>query len=398
MPADPAHVALLRLTLTPGLGPTLIARLLERFGSPEAALGASPALLAEVRGIGRGRSAELAGAMGDSADDARRELDRCDAAGVRIVARDDAGYPPLLRAVPDAPPILYLRGSFAGAGADAYPVAIVGSRRCSHYGLEQAELFAGVLARSGLTIVSGGARGIDTAAHRGALRSDGRTAVVLGCGLGHCYPPENAELFDRAAERGCVLSELPFDSPPQAENFPARNRLISGMALGVLVIEAAERSGALITARMAAEEHGREVMALPGRVDAPTSAGTNGLIRAGGAALVTSPADVLETLRPAADHRHGGTFEARYSLFEPEAEPAQAPAAAALGSASPEHERILAALAEPMTPDALARATGLSASALRAAITLLEIQGRVRRQGSLLARRSEDPKKTQQPG
>lgn len=384
---------LLRLTLTPGLGPVLIARLLEAFGSPTAALGASPKLLERIRGIGPAKSAAIARGFRETDALADEELALAEKLGVALVPRDDPGYPPLLRQIPDPPPLLYVRGRFRPDEPDRYPVAIVGSRDCTAYGLEQSARFAGVLAAAGLTVVSGGARGIDTAAHRGALRAGGRTVAVLGCGLARCYPPENESLFNEVAASGAVISELPLRTNPDADNFPARNRLISGISLGVIVIEAGRRSGSLITARMAAEDHGREVMAVPGRVDSPSSLGTLELIRDGGAALVTGPGDVIATLETPARHAHGGTHADRYAdpaaapepLFEPDhPEP---PAAAPALAATPAQAAILRALAEPLTLDELARATGLDPATLRAEVTVLEIQRRVHRQGSRIGLR-----------
>jgi DNA processing protein len=387
---------LLRLTLTPGLGPILVGRLIEMFGSPGAALGASPRELERVRKIGPGKSVAIARGFKESAALAEKELELAARLGVRLVAQDDPAYPPLLKHLPDAPPLLYIRGDLRPADLDHYPVALVGSRRATAYGIEQAERFAGVLAAAGLTIVSGGARGIDTAAHRGAMRSGGRTVAILGCGLAECYPPENADLFARITSAegpgGAVLSELPLRAPPEADNFPARNRLISGMCLGVIVIEAGRKSGSLITARMAAGEHNREVMAVPGRVDSAASIGTHELLKEGAAALVTDPADVLAILETPARHAHGGTHEYRYAhdpraageLFaERGAEAEEAP-----GLPLTEAQRsIIAALQEPQTVDELIRATGLSAHALRAEVTILEIQRRVVRKGSQLSRR-----------
>lgn len=378
---------LLRLTLIKGLGPMLIARLVEALGSPSRVLTASPAQLASVRGIGQTTASRIASSLQPSEQLALEELALAKAQGVQIVATHDRAYPEPLRTIPNAPPILYVRGSLAPEEQHLWGVAIVGSRRCSQYGIEQAERFAGVLAGAGLTIVSGGARGIDTAAHRGAIRSAGRTIAVMGCGLCHCYPPENRELYDQIAGQGAVVSELPMNSSPQAENFPARNRIISGMALGVLVIEAGDHSGALITARQAAEVQNREVMAVPGRVDSPCSIGSHELLKKGGASLVTEPGDVLEILRTPARHQALGTFQSRYAdksdseLFA-SARPQPSTEPPTLGT--PTQQRILASLTEPKTIDQLAAATQLTLEQLRGEVTLLEIQRRIRREGARL--------------
>lgn len=380
---------LLRLTLIKGLGPMLIARLVEALGSPSRVLTASPAQLASVRGIGQTTASRIASSLQPSEQLALEELALAKAQGVQIVATHDRAYPEPLRTIPNAPPILCVRGSLAPEEQHLWGVAIVGSRRCSQYGIEQAERFAGVLAGAGLTIVSGGARGIDTAAHRGAIRSAGRTIAVMGCGLCHCYPPENRELYDQIASQGAVVSELPMNSSPQAENFPARNRIISGMALGVLVIEAGDHSGALITARQAAEVQNREVMAVPGRVDSPCSIGSHELLKKGGASLVTEPGDVLEILRTPARHQALGTFQSRYAdksdseLFA-SARPQPSTEPPTLGT--PTQQRILASLTEPKTIDQLAAATQLTLEQLRGEVTLLEIQRRIRREGARLTR------------
>jgi len=391
----PQHVVdILRLTLTPGLGPITIARLLERAGSPAAACAASEAFLRSLPGLGPAKSAAIALALRDSAPLADAELALADRLGVHLLARGGAGYPPLLADIPSPPPLLYVKGRLLPDDADRFAVGIVGSRGPSAYGIEQSARFAGVLARAGLSIISGGARGIDTAAHRGALAAGGRTVAVLGCGLAHCYPPENAELFEAVVASGAVVSELPLGTSPQPENFPARNRIISGLSLGILVIEAGQRSGALITARLAAEDHGREVMALPGRVDSPASRGTLDLLKSGGAALVTDPGDVLAILESPAHHQHRGTHTARYAApaspqDDAESAPPPAlfdPAPARPSTLSPTQTSILDALDEPSTLDQLGILTGLDSARLRTELTILEVQRRVVREGLRLRR------------
>ncbi len=215
----------------------------------------------------------------------------------------DEQYPAMLRSIPDPPAVLYLRGELQPR--DLHALAIVGSRKCSYYGREQAERFAAILSAAGMTVISGGARGIDSAAHRGAIsHPEGRTIAVLGSGVDVPYPPENEKLFEQiAGGRGAVLSEYPLGAPPVAENFPRRNRIVSGMSRGVLVVEADVRSGALITARQANEEQGRTVFALPGRVDNALSVGPHQLIR-DGAILVTQLSDILDDLTPFPEDVH----------------------------------------------------------------------------------------------
>lgn len=401
---DSATRALLRLTLTPGLGPVLIGRAVQEMGSYEAAADATEPALRRIRGVGEERARAIAEGLRASNASADAELRLADTLGVTLVPMHDPAYPPLLKQLSDAPPLLYVRGRIEPDSGDRYPMAIVGSRSCTAYGVEQSERFGAALAQCGLTIVSGGARGIDTAAHRAAVRVKGRTVAVLGCGLAHCYPPDNTDLFETIAEsHGAVVSELPLNTPPNAENFPARNRIISGMSLGVLVIEAGRRSGALITARVAAEEHGREVFAVPARVDSASSAGSLDLLKAGGAALVTHPDDILQALESPARHAHQGTHEARFkpmqgqlgfAVAQAEAErettTATRPAAATPRDAAltPEQHQILAALTEPRSLDDLARIVSRDVGALRADITVLEIRRRLERRGAMLVARS----------
>jgi DNA processing protein len=214
------------------------------------------------------------------------------AAGCHIVTQADASYPPLLKTIEDPPPVLYVKGDWS----DPMPpgIAVVGSRRPSTYGKVVAEQLARGLAECGIVVVSGLARGIDSVAHVNALESGGRTIAILGCGLSHMYPPENRRLAERISHQGAVVSEFPMATKPDRLNFPLRNRTISGLSLGTLVVEAGERSGALITAQWALDQ-GREVFAVPGNVTAPTSRGTNRLIKMG-AKLVERVDDILEEL------------------------------------------------------------------------------------------------------
>lgn len=395
---------LLALTLVPGMGPVRIARVLEAFGSYERVLAASAAELARVPGIGNKIARAVLTGLRDADAGVQRELEEIARAGAGLVTLADDDYPPLLRQIPAAPPVLTVRGLLLPNDLDRYPIAIVGSRGCTHYGIEQAARFAGALARSGLTVVSGGARGIDTAAHKGALDAGARTIAILGCGIARCYPPENAALFDRIADgSGAVISELPALTGPNAENFPARNRVISGLSLGVLVIEAGRKSGALITARHAADDHGREVMGVPGRVDSDASAGTHDLLRQG-AHLVCDPADVIAVLEGHARHLHAGTHEARTNdpsrrppgLFVPAPIPdGGASPPPGLGQRTPRPElgdltdlqrTLLDALSRARTADELAEHADIDAGRVRAELTMLELAGRVRRAGSRFER------------
>jgi DNA processing protein len=280
----------LKLRNAGGVGPVTFAALHKHFGSVEKIIGASVWELTKVDGIGN-KTAEQIARTRDKFD-AKAEIELANKLGVSIINCDDARYPAVLKSICDAPPILYVKGAFVRQ--DAMAIAIVGSRRSSFYGQEQAGRFAHLLASSGFTIVSGMARGIDTSAHKGALTAKGRTIAVQGCGLRHIFPPENKELFEEIASSGVCISELPLDYEPRSENFPPRNRIIAGLSLGVIVVEAMERSGALISAK-AALEYSREVMAIPGKIDSPLSKGSHQLIKEG-AKLVDCVEDVMEAL------------------------------------------------------------------------------------------------------
>jgi DNA processing protein len=280
----------LQLVQTQGVGSVIFGRLFEHFGSVETILGASAESLAKVEGIGRIISEKIVQSRGKF--DADKEISLADKSGVCIINISDSRYPVLLKKIYDPPPVIYIKGDIGPS--DNLAVAIVGSRGCSHYGSEQASRFAHLLASAGFTIVSGMARGIDSAAHSGALSANGRTIAVQGCGLARIFPPENKELFVKISQNGACVSELPMEYEPLSENFPPRNRIIAGLSLATIVIEAMPRSGALITAR-AAMENNREVMAVPGRADSPLSKGPHKLIK-DGAKLVESVEDVIETL------------------------------------------------------------------------------------------------------
>lgn len=290
-PPDPEDVlAEVRLSCVRGVGPLLRGRLVEALGSAGRVLAEHPTALQQVRGVG----AKLAEAIASAPSEAEtvRMLDEAAEHGIRVLTLGDGEYPPALREIPDPPPVLYCRGAIEPE--DQRAVAIVGTRRATRYGLRQTELLARDLALAGVTVVSGLARGVDGVAHRAALEAGGRTIAALAGGLLKIYPPEHGRLADAVAGRGALLAEAPPPMPPLSGSFPQRNRIISGLSLGVLVIEAAERSGALITARHAAEQ-GRDAFALPGQIDNPQSMGCHRLIQEG-AKLVTCVDDILEEL------------------------------------------------------------------------------------------------------
>ena len=288
-------LASLRLAHARYVGPVTYRKLVRVFGSAEASLAAPRERLLEVPDINERAADGIAEARRDPW--AEEEQARVRARGVKLLTLDDPSYPLALLSTYDPPVVLYVHGELVPE--DALAISIVGTRHCSHYGRSQAEKLAAGLAAAGFTVISGLARGIDSAAHAGALSVDrGRTVAVLGNGIGVVYPPENKKLYERitgAPPRGAALSELPLDSPPDAQHFPRRNRIIAGMSLGTVVVEGAETSGALITARFAVDMD-REVFAVPGSVESPNSRGPHRLIKAG-AKLVDDVEDILDELR-----------------------------------------------------------------------------------------------------
>lgn len=283
--------ALIALNCIPGIGAMTVRRAIERLGSAAAAFACSEEALLSVPGVGPERARLI---CSDDGTSAARELGIAKSCGARLVTWDDPEYPALLKTIADPPLVLYVAGSLAGASAPA--VAIVGTRHASIYGRQVARQFAAGLAAAGYTVVSGLAEGIDTEAHRGALEAKGKTFAVLGGALDKLYPKSNAPLARSiVTSGGAVLTEYPFGRQPDAQTFPMRNRIVSGLCRGVLAVEAPLKSGTLITVSQALEQ-GRTVMAVPGPVNSPSSQGTNRLLR-NGAKLVTSVDDVIEELQ-----------------------------------------------------------------------------------------------------
>jgi DNA processing protein len=349
-----------RLSLVSGVGPLLRKSLLERFGSPAAVLAAGKDGLQSVNGIGPKIAARIVAAKDEI--DAEAELRLAAEHGIDVLTEADDRYPRPLHEIHDPPGVLFRRGK--ADPQDEMAIAIVGTRHATRYGLAQAERLAGSLARVGFTIVSGLARGIDAAAHRGALDAGGRTMAVLASGVLSIYPPEHAQLANEITQRGCLLSEAAPRMMPISGAFPQRNRIISGLTLGTIVVEAADRSGALITARHAYEQ-GREVFALPGPVDSRMSRGCHALIK-DGAKLIETVDDVLAELGPLANHieREDGTL-------------VTSPAELTLNEVE---QRVLAAIdTSPTSIDAVADASGLPIHRVLSTISVLEMRRLVRR-------------------
>lgn len=369
----------LQLSLTQGIGPITLGRLIESLGSSEKAARASLADLQSIEGIGSTKATKIHRSLQGSQAAAEAEIAKADSLGVQIVCPDDPLYPLLLRSIPDPPAVLYVKGTLEPRDLNAF--ALVGSRKCSYYGREQSERFAALLAGAGFTITSGGARGVDSSAHRGAMQHPhGRTIAVLGCGVDVVYPPENTQLFEQIAKRGAVVSEYPLGTPPIAENFPKRNRIISGMSRGILVIEADERSGALITARQAADDHNRPVFALPGKVDNPLSAGPHKLLR-DGAILCANLEDIMNNLGPLPQAAmEFSDFEESPPPAMPVATSTPPPAASPALNLSERQSKLLAIMGrEPMSIDSLIDRSSLPAQEVLQEMTLLSLRGQVKR-------------------
>lgn len=282
------------LNMTPGIGPRAAAKLLERFGSAGAVYRATRVELERLRLLPEAVDSIIARDMHAQAEG---ELENVKKIGCDVLILDDGVYPSLLREIYDPPITLYVKGSWTEC-LDQPCVAIVGSRKCSTYGQNAAVMLARDLAQRGVTIVSGFARGIDAAAHRGAIEGGGRTLAVLGTGIDEVYPRDHKKLAEEILDGGgAMVTQFPLSTPPVSENFPYRNRIISGLSLGVVVVEAAENSGSLITARLAIEQN-REVFAVPGNITSRNSFGTNYLIKGAGAKLVQQWQDIAAELPP----------------------------------------------------------------------------------------------------
>ncbi len=280
------------LSMVPEIGNVSFRRLLAVFGSPDAVFDSTEDKLASIPGIGGKKAKNIKRFTGWK--NVNKQIEHLRRENAHVVTCDSPAYPALLMQIEDAPAILFVKGQMEAE--DRFAIAIVGSRETTSYGRLVAENLAVELSGAGFTIVSGMARGIDTIAHMGSMRSGGRTIAVLGSGLDKAYPPENRDLMEKIKGSGYVVSEFPFGTPPNRENFPRRNRLISGLSLGVVVVEAAAGSGALITARSALEQN-REVFAVPANINSPTSEGTNELIKSG-AKLIQKAEDIIEELAP----------------------------------------------------------------------------------------------------
>lgn len=353
--------ALVALNLIEGVGPVRVRQLLEHFGEPAAVLAASVNQLLNVRGIGPETAQAIAG--WEKSVDLAGELKRVADFGCRILIHSDAEYPAALREIYDPPVVLYVKGRLQTSDRNA--VALVGSRQTTHYGLEVARKLAYQLAYVGVTVVSGGARGIDTAAHQGAMSAKGRTVCVLGTGINIVFPPENAELFERIAAQGAVVTQFPFNRNGDRQSFAIRNRIVAGMTLGTVVVEANLTSGALITANFATE-YGRQVFAVPGRIDSPRSKGCHDLIKKG-AKLCEGAEDILSE------------FEYLFPASNRPPSPGETGVLPAL-ELSANEQKIFDALAveEESSIDEVIRRSGLPASAVNVGLLGLEMKRVVR--------------------
>lgn len=368
MPSDGELVAALELSLVPGIGPRTQTALLERFHSPSDILRQSVASLMAINGIGEKTARQIC--CRDQRDRAAAMLNQCRDLGIDLIPKGTANYPAGLAHVEDAPELLHVRGGLKEQ--DRLAVAIVGSRRCTQYGRRQAERLAGSLVRAGFTVVSGLARGIDAAAHRGSLNAGGRTIAVLASGVMEIYPPEHADLALDIRGSGALVSEFPVDQKPKPGLFPQRNRIISGMSLAVIIVEATRNSGALYTARHAMEQ-GREVFAVPGPVDSITSEGCHQLIREG-VTLARNVEDILEELGPLP---MPGTSAEAETIHHPRE----------LSLNDQEREVLQLISTAPVHIDEVLRTTKLDQSRVLSTVTVLEMKRFIRRlPGNLLIR------------
>ena len=349
--------SLLALNMLPKLGPIRIRRLLDRFGDAEGIFHARENQLITVNGIG----GELARIIRNWEDhvDLSGEVAAIKDRGLTVLTAEDETWPETLRHLPDAPLLLYVWGEIDER--DRHAIGMVGSRKATHYGRTCTQKFSFQLAHTGFTIISGLARGIDTAAHEGAIAAEGRTIAVLGSGLGQLYPPENMGLAERIADgHGAVISEFPIDTRPDAQTFPQRNRIVAGWCEALLVVECPARSGALITANLAGE-YGKHVFAIPGPIDRASSEGCNELIRTGGI-LVTSGEQILDEL-------------AQLPLESRTAAPLHDPAAEQLPRLTKEESQVFEQLAsEERTMDQIIDASGLPAATVAATLLRLEMK------------------------
>jgi len=351
----------LALHLIPGMGPVTCHKFVAHFGSPDMIFSAG---INDLSSISRLRPESLAALTDRGRQNlkalANDEIEKAAAKHISIIAYDDPLYPPLLKNIHDPPVVLYLRGNPAVLNCQG--VGMVGSRAATHYGKSIAEQLASSLVRKDFTIISGMALGIDGAAHKGAMAAEGRTIAVLGCGIDIIYPPGNHKLYQDIVASGAVVSEYPLGTMPENFRFPARNRIISGLSLGVVVVEAANRSGSLITARHALEQ-GREVFAVPGRIDSVKSAGTHTLLQQG-AKLVHSVNDIVEEFQYTVDREnqvdHGSEKKGQ----------------AILGQLNREESSLLACLdVYPRTIDEIVRESGLSPQKTNELLLFLELKG-----------------------
>lgn len=360
--ADSCPLDWIALSLLPGLGPLTARRAVDRFGGPgEVAFRVPPHALLEIPGVQARAIAAVSGARPGLRRAAEAEARAAARLGVAIVSRDASDYPATIAALEDPPPVLYLRGSLRAA---IVRIAVVGARRCTAYGRRVAAGLGGALAERGVEVVSGGARGIDTCAHAGALDAGGATTAVLGSGFLRPYPAENVPLFERVAASGALVTEFPLEMDPRPENFPRRNRLISALSAAVVVVEAAARSGSLTTAAHALDQ-GREVMAVPGPISSDQSEGCHRLIQQG-AKLVRRVDDILEELSP------------MYAAALPERRTPEA-AAPTFAPLSADEEAVLKLLddPEPVHVDELAEVFPFGVSRLHAALVGLVFRGAV---------------------